>query len=81
MATVVLTLEASCSSGGHARIGVTVNGVDKGDYWITVADVLDNPLPDDALETTILALLKLHKIGKTNAQVRNNLLAGLSITV
>lgn len=81
MATVVLTLEAACSSGGHARIGVTVNGADRGDYQIWVPDVLDNPFPDEAIENFIVGLIKIHKIGKTNAEVRNNLLAGLSITV
>ena len=81
MATVVLTIKGTCTGGGHVVIGVTVNGVDRGDRNVYIPDVTDVALTDAEIVTVVVGLVKLHKIGKTNVQVRNNLLAGLSLTV
>lgn len=80
MATIVLTLASVCAGGGHANISVTVNGVNKGSFAVATDDVL-SPLPDADVPIVLAALVKLRMIGRTKAQVRNDLLAGLTVTV
>lgn len=80
MATVVITLESVCAGGGHANISVSVNGVNKGTFPVLADDVL-SPLPDADVPTVLAALVKLRMIGRTKAQVRSDLQAGLTVTV
>jgi len=80
MATVLLTLESVCAGGGHAQINVKVNGNDKGTFAVWADDVLSQ-LPDEDIPLVLAALIKLRTIGRTKAQVRNDLQAGLTVTV
>lgn len=80
MATVLLTLESVCAGGGHAQINVKVNGNDKGAFPVFADDVLTQ-LPDEDVPIILAALIKLRMIGRTKAQVRNDLQAGLTVTV
>jgi len=80
MATVTLTATNICSGGNHVTIRLDVNSVERATktYLIDeLAAALDEIDADDVIRT----LIRLHKIGKTNAQVRDDLLAGLTITV
>lgn len=80
MATVVITLNSVCGGGGHANISVTVNGVDKGDFVVWADDILSD-ITDDEIETFLKLVVRAHKIGKTKAQVRSNLQAGLTVAI
>ena len=80
MATVLLTIESVCAGGGHANINVKVNGNDKGTFGLYADDVLA-PLPDAEVQSVLAALIKLRMIGRTKAQVRSDLQAGLTVTV
>jgi hypothetical protein len=80
MATVTLTLESICAGGAHAHISVVVNGVNKGEFAVDGNAIME-PLPDDGVESAIAAIMKLYRIGKTKAQVRAALEAGLVVTV
>ena len=80
MATVRLTLESVCAGGGHAQIRAAVNGIDKGVFPVLADDILA-PLPDEDVSIVLAALIKLRMIGRTKVQVRNELQAGLTVTV
>jgi hypothetical protein len=80
MANVLLTLVEQCAGSDHAQINVQINTIDRGTYKLRVSETLQDP-DEDEIVTILQGLIRLHKIGKTNAQVRNNLLAGLPIVV
>lgn len=80
MATMKLTLTHVCAGGEHAEIAVEVNGQSRGTYAVRVSDVTGT-FADDEIETFLAGVIRLHKVGKTLAQVRNDLQAGLTVTL
>lgn len=80
MATMKLTLTHVCDGGEHAEIAVQVNGKNRGTYGVNVSDVT-GAFPDEDIETFLAGVIRLHKIGKTLAQVHSDLQAGLTVTL
>lgn len=80
MATVFIQATQVCGSQGHAHLIVQVNGTPKGSVAMHV-DQLDVPIRDEDIDTFVRMCVRGHKIGKTNAQVRADLVAGLTITL
>jgi len=80
MASVTIQLVSVCPGGGHVILNANVNGVDKGNFNVTAEEILA-PFPDEDVERFIAALIKLRLIGRTKAQVRADLQAGLTVTV
>lgn len=80
MATLTLTLLDTCGGGGHLTLNVQINANDKGNLYVGTADVLGE-FSDDEIDAVVKGVLRLHKIGKTLAQVRSDLLAGLTVTL
>jgi len=80
MATVTLTALAICGGGDHVRLRLDVNGVERLTKTFKVPELVDTLDDTDTLDI-VRTLVRLHKIGKTNAQVKTDLLAGLTITV
>lgn len=80
MATVTLTTTRICSGGNHFTIELSVDGVVRATKTYEGTDLVDAVSDVDA-EDVIPVLIRMHKLGKTNAQVRTALLAGITITV
>lgn len=80
MATVTITALAICSGGDHVRIELKVDGVEQLTKVYHVADLVD-AVADVDKEDVIRTMIRLHKIGKTVAQVKTDLQAGLNVVV
>lgn len=80
MATVTLTATRICSGGNHYTMELRVDGVVRATRTYLVDELID-AVGDVEAETVMLSLIRLHKLGRTNAQVVANLRAGLNITV
>ena len=80
MATVTLTATAFCSGGDHVRITLVVDGVERANKVYFVPALVESLNETDA-DDVIRTLIRLHKIGKTNAQVKTDLQAGLIVVV
>ena len=78
MASITLTRTAECAAQNHMDIAVT------GDVSYTFHGVLDDilaPITDAEKDAFIKVLLRIAKIGRTKAQVRNALTAGYTVTI
>lgn len=78
MASITIQLTNVCSGGGHGTI--TVSGDVTRSLVVDFAELLEEigAVDDKAI---LAALLRLNKIGKTNAQFKSSLLAGIAVTV
>jgi len=79
MASVTLTLTESCASNTHIRLAIT--GDKTGTIFMHIDEVFQQPLDNDALISFLKQYLKIWSIGKTKAQMRTQLLAGLTVTI
>ena len=79
MASVTLTLTESCASNQHITLEVT--GDRTGRLRLHVDEVFQQPVDNEALAEFLLTYLKIWSIGKTRAQMRTQLLAGLTVTI
>jgi hypothetical protein len=78
MASVTLTLANRCAGGNHLRFELT------GARSVTVREDLSNilePITDDDLAVFVKCVVRLVRIGKTNAQAIAALQAGVVISV
>lgn len=78
MATLTITRTFECTAQNHVHLNIT------GDVSHVVrSDMVDltAPLTDEDKTTFIRALIKLAKIGRTNAQVRTALQNGVTVTI
>lgn len=73
-----ITLERVCSGGGHATLGVVVDGGAKKMVSFEVED-LRGAIDDK--EQFIEGIIRLSLSGLTKLQARNKLQAGISITI
>lgn len=80
MATITLTATRICSGGDHVTMELKVDGVVRATRTYLIGELVD-AVNDVEAESIIPTLIRLHKIGKTNAQVRANVLAGINIVV
>lgn len=75
---ISLTLESICSGGGHATIGVAIDGGAKRIMAFDV-DELRGPIEDK--EAFASNLVKMAVSGLTRQQARTKLLAGVTVTI
>ena len=75
---VTITLESVCSGGGHATLGVTIDGGQKAILHVET-DQIRAAIEDR--EALVLGMTKLALTGLTRAQARTKLQAGISITL
>ena len=78
MASITLTRTAECANLNHIVIAVT------GDTTYTYRGTMDDitsPISDDEKDAFIKVLLRLAKIGRTNAAVRTALGNGYTVTI
>lgn len=77
MATITLTLSSTCAGGGHQTFVVT------GAFSRTMNTTidLDEPMSAEERESFVKGLVKLVKMGRTNAQARTLLQAGVTVVV
>jgi hypothetical protein len=78
MASVTITLTSVCSGNNHLTF--TLTGAASKTVRTDLNDVT-TALTDDDLEAVIKGLVKLGKIGRTNAQLRTLFQAGVVVTV
>ena len=75
---IVLSLESVCSGGGHATIGVTVDGGAKKAITFDIDEIRG---PVDDRDAFIANIIKLSMSGLTRLQARNKLQSGVTITL
>lgn len=78
MSAVTITLTAICSGGNHLTFASTGDSVDTTQVDLAV---LTEPLTDQEKDAFIKVIAKLAKIGRTLAQARTVLQAGVTVTV
>lgn len=83
MATVNIQATAICAGGNHITITASIAGGASRVFAFNIAE-LQAALDGEAgitVRDTILALIEIHAIGKTAAQLKSDLQAGLSVTI
>lgn len=68
------------NAGVHASVTLTVAGVVQGTYPMILDDIVADVTEDEKVIFTRL-LIKIRKIGKTNAQLKSDIIAGFTVTV
>jgi hypothetical protein len=69
-----------CAGGGHARTTLYVAGTAQGAWDFDLEDIIGSPNDADRKEFA-RNFIRLHKIGKTNAQLKTDLEAGITVTI
>jgi len=75
---ISVTIESVCSGGGHATIGVVIDGGKKKLLQVETDEIRRGI---DDREALVLGIVKLALTGLTRAQARTKLQAGISITL
>ena len=78
MSAVTITLTSICSGGGHLTF--TVTGAASRTQVVDLS-VLTEPATEQEVEAFLKLICKLAKNGRTNAQARTLLQAGVTVTV
>lgn len=69
-----------CAGGGHAMATLTVNGVVQGAWDFEYLDIIGTP-DGDAQREFVRNFIRLHKIGKNDNVLKNDLIAGITVTI
>lgn len=80
MASITINFTALETTGGHAIIGLRVNGGQLYNVPMHIDEIRTVPTPEE-IETFVKNMVKLHAIGKTAAQIKTNITQGLAVTV
>ena len=80
MAVIQIQATATCAGGEHVTIQARLDGGTPQTTIFTV-DQMTQALTAEDVASTVLPLIQLHARGKTVAQLRADLLAGISVTV
>lgn len=80
MATINIT-GSFCTGGNHAELTLKVNNVVQGVWHGLELDDIAGPISDDDKLALVRLLIRTYKLGKTNAQVKSALVAGIAVTV
>ena len=80
MAVVQIQATATCAGGEHVSIQARLDGGAPQTTVFTVAQMTEVLTAED-VAAVVLPLIQLHGRGKTVAQLRADLLAGISVTV
>ena len=79
MASITITWAGACPSNTHIQLNIT--GDRTGTIRLHVDEVFQQPIDNEALLDFLKQYLKIWTLGKTKAQMRTQLLAGLTITI
>lgn len=77
MASITVTATSVCSGGEH--ITMTITGAKSGTVRIDASN-LSAPITDDDVEAFVKILCRLCKAGKTVAQTKSAMTAGITVT-
>ncbi|OHD22670.1 MAG: hypothetical protein A2Y38_22945 [Spirochaetes bacterium GWB1_59_5] len=80
MATLVINLERACGGGEHLDIGITVDGGPKRIVEVSRSE-MTAPLTDTTMVEVIRGIVRAYAKGKTQAQVRTALQAGITVVI
>jgi hypothetical protein len=77
-----ITIKANiCAPGGHIDTQASLNGVERGEAEMFNAGDIAEPITQDEIRIMMRTLIKVYRIGRTNAQVRTGLVAGFDVVV
>jgi len=79
MASITITWASACASNTHIQLNIT--GDRTGTIRLHVDEVFQQPVDNEALIEFLKQYLKIWSLGKTKAQMRTLLLAGLTVTI
>jgi len=79
MASITITLTESCPTQGHVRLEIT--GDRTGTIRMHVDEIFQQSMDNEALIDFLTQYLKIWSLSKTKAQMRTQLLAGLTVTI
>lgn len=80
MAAIEIKAISVCSGGEHVKLQVSVNSVVRATADVEASQILNNFSPEEA-ELVALVLARLVGIGKTKAQTKTALQAGVTVNV
>lgn len=80
MAVVTIQATGICAGGNHVALTASIAGGASQTQRFITSELMAAVAGTDARDV-ILALLRVHAIGKTPAQVRSNLQAGITVTI
>lgn len=80
MSNLAITLDHVCDGGNHMRFALVLDGQAKRSVQVMREEVLQ-PLREEEIIAALKVLIRLHARGKTPLQARNNLVAGITVTV
>lgn len=80
MAVIEIKATATCAGGEHVTIAARLDGGAPQATIFTVAQMTQVLTVEDVARV-VLPLIQLHARGKTVAQLRTDLLAGITVTV
>jgi len=78
LASITLTRTSECATQNHITISVTGDATYN---WHTTMDGITAPITEADKEAFLRVLLRIARIGRTDAQVRNALTAGYTVTI
>jgi len=78
MAAITITLNSVCAGGNHLRLQLT--GDATGTKTLTLEE-LTLPIETEDKEAFLRVITKMARMGRTNAQARTLLQAGVTVTV
>lgn len=80
MAVVQIQATGTCAGGEHVTVQARLDGGSPQAAIFTVAEMTEALTAED-VAATVLPLIQLHARGKSVAQLRADLLVGISVTV
>lgn len=80
MATVTIQATNICSGGDHVTITGSISGGPSKSVIFHVNDLI-SAIDDIGVGEAILAIIRIHSIGKTLAQVKSDLQTGTTVTI
>ena len=82
MPTITLKFNRQCGggTGEHVSVDILVNAVKRREVQVTRGEIATTTLDDD-LETAVRVLLRIYAQGKTIAQVKTGLTAGVNVVI
>ena len=79
MASVTVALTTICGGGNHLVFSVT--GARSMTVLGEIASMVDAPMTDEEAAAFVKGMVKLGKVGRTNAQLRTLFQNGVTVTV
>ena len=80
MAVIHIKATGTCAGGNHVSIQADLDSGMPQNVMFAVEQMTE-PLTVADVEETVLPLIRLHARGKTTQQLRNDLLAGITVTI